>query len=299
MIMNDYPYVTIAEDGRWCSTGQHRPGSLRVLYDALLHLGYNGDVTVYRACMSMAHRMEQCEACVTIPLNLTEPWMAYVIGVELDDTDELTSQVTLTSLCGSCLADTAAMPIALFPVRYHGDPVWQQCLEAISNPEGPHFHAGLAAMADYAQYLFDLQHTTTRIVIQQCLCMAAYEECHITISHELTHLKCENDLLRGGTGPPLDQDWELKVTYHCLSEVEHAWHFIRQQLDVLCELVDEHTHAIIYLEHTNEHQDLKLGERAVVIASLEQQVQVIQLQIPPAPVAPAVEPDTMSDVDEM
>jgi hypothetical protein len=37
--------------------GQHRPGFPRVLYDSLLHLGYNGDILVYRACMSTAHSM--------------------------------------------------------------------------------------------------------------------------------------------------------------------------------------------------------------------------------------------------
>jgi hypothetical protein len=136
-----------------------------VLYDAL-HLGYNGDVPVYRARMSMAHSMDQCEVSVNIPLNPAEPWMATIIGVELGDTVEQMAQVTLTSLCGSCLVDTFAMSIALFPVHYRGDPVWQQCLEAISNPECPHFHAGMAAMVEYAQYSFDLQHTTARTVIQ-------------------------------------------------------------------------------------------------------------------------------------
>jgi hypothetical protein len=34
--------------------------------------------------------------------------------------------------------------------------MWQQRLEAISDPEGPHFHVGLAVMAEYAQYSFDL-----------------------------------------------------------------------------------------------------------------------------------------------
>jgi hypothetical protein len=96
------------------------------------------------------------------------------------------------------------MPIVLFPVHYQRDPVWQQRLEAISDLKGPHFHAGLAAMAEYAQYLFDLQHTTARTVVQQCLGMAAYEERNITISHKLAQLKCENDLLRGGTIPPSD-----------------------------------------------------------------------------------------------
>jgi hypothetical protein len=100
--------------------------------------------------------------------------------------------------------------------------MWQQHREAISDSEGPHFHVGMAAMTKYEQYLFDLQHTTTRTVIQQCLCMATYDECHIASSCELTQLKCENDLLCGGTIPPSNQDRELMVVYHHLSEAEHA-----------------------------------------------------------------------------
>jgi hypothetical protein len=67
----------------------------------------------------------------------------------------------------------------------------------------------------------------------------------------------------------------LKVTYHHLSEVEHVWHYIRQHLDASQELVDERTNVIIHLEHANEQQDLELVERAAVIASLEQQVQML------------------------
>jgi hypothetical protein len=96
-----------------------------VLYDTLLHLGYNGDVSVYRAHISMAHSMEHCEVSMTIPLNPVEPWMAIVIGVELDDTIEQMAQVALTNMCGSRLVDTTVMPITLFLVHYQGDPVWQ------------------------------------------------------------------------------------------------------------------------------------------------------------------------------
>jgi hypothetical protein len=105
--------------------------------------------------------------------------------------------------------------------------------------------------------------------------MAAYEEHHITTSCELAQLKCENDLLYGGTVPPTAQDRELKVAYRHLSEAEHAWHYIRQQVDASREMVDERTHAIVHLEHANEQLDLELEERAMVIASLEQQVQVL------------------------
>jgi hypothetical protein len=81
MDMENYPHVTIAEDGRLCSMGQHRPGFLQVLYDALLHLRYNGDVPIYRARMSMEHSMGQCEVSVMIPIRLEEPWSVTVMGV--------------------------------------------------------------------------------------------------------------------------------------------------------------------------------------------------------------------------
>jgi hypothetical protein len=40
--------------------------------------------------------------------------------------------------------------------HYQGDPMWQQHLEAISDPEGPHFHSSMAAMAEYVRYSFNL-----------------------------------------------------------------------------------------------------------------------------------------------
>jgi hypothetical protein len=138
MNMDNYPHVTIAADGSFCSTGQHRSGFSRVLYDTLRQLGYDRDAPVYRGCMSMAHGQDKCEVNVMIPLNPMELWMATVIGVELDETVEQTAQVALTSLCETHLADTAAMPIALFLIRNQEDPVWKQRLEAVSNPEGSH-----------------------------------------------------------------------------------------------------------------------------------------------------------------
>jgi hypothetical protein len=111
MNIDNYPHVTIAEDGSLCSRGQHRPGFPRVLYDALRQLGYNGDVPVYRGRISMAHGQDKCEVNMVIPLNLMEPWMATIIEVEQ------TAQITLTSLCESHLTDTAVTPIALFPIH--------------------------------------------------------------------------------------------------------------------------------------------------------------------------------------
>jgi hypothetical protein len=68
-------------------------------------------------------------------------------------------------------------------------------------------------------------------------------------------------------------------------------------------MLDERMHAIIHLEHHVKQQDLDLEQRAATSADLEQQLQVLQLQVPPAPAAPAApaalaEPDAESDVDE-
>jgi hypothetical protein len=166
MNIDNYPHITIAADGSLCSTGQHHLGFPRVLYDALRQLGYDGDAPIYRGRMPMAHGQDKCEVNVVISLNPMEPWMATVIGVELDETIEQTAQVALTSLCETCLADTAAMPITLFSIRNQEDPMWKQRLEAVSIPEGPHFHAGMAALAGYVQHMFNLQASTDRTVMR-------------------------------------------------------------------------------------------------------------------------------------
>jgi hypothetical protein len=263
MNMDNYPHVTIAEDESLCSTGQHRTGFPRVLYDAPRQLGYNGDAPVYRGRMSMAHGQDKCEVNVVIPLNPTEPWMATVIRVELDETIEQMAQVALTSLCESRLTDTAMMPIALFLICNQEDPVWKQCLEAVSNPEGPHFHAGMAVLAGYAHHMFNLQASTARTVIRQCLHSGLLEQ-HVEV------LRHANTILRSGTPPPSDQDREIQVTYRRLSEAEHGCHYFRQQLDAAHELLDERMHAIIHLKHHVEQQDLELEERAAAIADLKQ-----------------------------
>jgi hypothetical protein len=61
--------------------------------------------------------------------------------------------------------------------------------------------------------------------------------------------------------------------------------------------VDECAHEIVYLEHANEQQDLEIEKWAAVMASLEQQIQVLQLQAARAPTSPA-EPDAVSNVNE-
>jgi hypothetical protein len=42
-----------------------------------------------------------------------------------------------------------------------------------------------------------------------------------------------------------------------------VWNYTRQQLDIAHEVVDQHTHMIIHLEHANKQQDLELEERGI------------------------------------
>jgi hypothetical protein len=43
---NDYPHFYLTEDKRLCSMGLHCLGFLRVLYDTLICLGYDGDTSI-------------------------------------------------------------------------------------------------------------------------------------------------------------------------------------------------------------------------------------------------------------
>jgi hypothetical protein len=164
--LNDYPHFDLAEDGTLCSMGQHCPGFPRVLYDALIRLGYDGDALIYHCRLSTTHGMDQCEVSVMIPFDPTEPWLGSVISSEPDTGVELMVHIALTTLCENHLAATAALPIMLLSIQDQENPIWQQRLEAMSNLKGPHFHAGMTSLARNAQYMFNLQYNTARTGMQ-------------------------------------------------------------------------------------------------------------------------------------
>jgi hypothetical protein len=116
MVLNDYPYFDLAEDGTLCSMGQHCRGFPRVLYDALIRIGYDVDASVYRCRQSTTHGMGQRKVSVMIP----------IIGNELNTGVELMAHITLTSLCEDHLTATAALPIALLLIQDQENPIWQQ-----------------------------------------------------------------------------------------------------------------------------------------------------------------------------
>jgi hypothetical protein len=125
MELNDYPHFDLAEDRRLCSTGQHCPGFLRLLYDALIRLGYDGDAPVYHCRLSRVHDLDRCEVSVTIPFDPARPWSGSVIDSEPDTGIEMMAHIALTSLCEVHLTATTALPIALLPIRDRENTVWQ------------------------------------------------------------------------------------------------------------------------------------------------------------------------------
>jgi hypothetical protein len=124
MELNDYPHFDLTEDGRLCSMGHHCPGFPRVLYDAIIRLGYDGDTPVYCCRLSTAHGVDQCEVSMMIPFDPMEPWSGSIIGSEPNTGVELMAHMALTSLCEDRLATIAALPIALLPIRNQENPVW-------------------------------------------------------------------------------------------------------------------------------------------------------------------------------
>jgi hypothetical protein len=123
------------------------------------------------------------------------------------------AHIALTSLCEDCLATTAALPIVLLPIQNQENPIWQQHLEAMFDLERPHFHVGMTSLPRYAQYLFNLQHNTTRTVMQQHMHLTAYEEHTAATLRELKRLRHENAIQHSGACAPSEQDHELQVAY--------------------------------------------------------------------------------------
>jgi hypothetical protein len=158
--------------------------------------------------------------------------LGFVISSDLDTGVEMIAHIALTSLCEDCLTATAALPIALCPTRNQENLVWQQCLEAMSDLEGPHFHVGMTSLAWYVQYLFNLQHNTTKTGMQQRTRLTTYEESATTTAHKIERLRHENDILRSGAHPPSEQDHELQEVYRRLSDAEHGWNYTHMLLDI-------------------------------------------------------------------
>jgi hypothetical protein len=126
--------------------------------------------------------------------------------------------------------------------------------------------------------LFNLQHNTARIGIQQHMCLTAYQENATITAREIERLRHENSILCSGAHPPSEQDCELQEVYRRRSDVKHGWNYTQMLLDITHEEVETCTHGIVHLEHHVEVQDAELEERAEMMANLEQRLLELQLQ---------------------
>jgi hypothetical protein len=125
MESNDYPHFYLTEDGRLCSMGLHCPGFPRVLYDALIRLGYDRDAPLYHYRLYRVHDLDKCEVSMTIPLDPVHPWSGSIIGSEPNTGIEMMAHIALTSLCEDRRTATATLSITLLPVRNQENPIWQ------------------------------------------------------------------------------------------------------------------------------------------------------------------------------
>jgi hypothetical protein len=62
---------------------------------------------------------------MTIPFDPARPWSGSIIDSEADTGIEMMVHIALTSLCEDHLTTTAALPIALLPIRDQENTVWQ------------------------------------------------------------------------------------------------------------------------------------------------------------------------------
>jgi hypothetical protein len=67
----------------------------------------------------------------------------------------------------------------------------------VSNTEGPHFDAGMAALAGYTQHMFNLQVSIGRTVMRQHLNSSSLEQ-------HIEELRRANAILCSSTPPPSD-----------------------------------------------------------------------------------------------
>jgi hypothetical protein len=67
----------------------------------------------------------------------------------------------------------------------------------------------MTSLARYVQYLFNLQHNTTRIGMQQHTRLTIYKESATATTHKIERLRHENAILCSSARPPLEQDCEL------------------------------------------------------------------------------------------
>jgi hypothetical protein len=151
--MDDYPYVTLRDDGWFCCDGLHRPSFPTLLWDMMHRFGYMGTPT-YRGHPYRQFGLGCYKVHVDISAHPTDPtmmtWFTTARGDDLEDTLERAAHQAPTELCERQLLVLDDTAMALLPVRNQGNAVWSGCVAAVGDPELLTHHAGWTLTACYS-----------------------------------------------------------------------------------------------------------------------------------------------------
>jgi hypothetical protein len=152
--------------------GHHIPaGLMKLLWDAFVQTGYGDIAPEYYGRLYEEHGLQRCEVYIDIPSHPMfpngSPWSMWAIGANMDYAMEKVAHMTLTALCSQNLAATTGTSISLYPIQDRSDPEWKARMDEVGNVFQVHYHGGWAYMAGYTQHLFQLQHGTQCIIIEQ------------------------------------------------------------------------------------------------------------------------------------
>jgi hypothetical protein len=115
------------------------------------------------------------------------PWSTWAIGADIYDAMDKAAHMALTTLCSQNLAATAGMPISLYPIQDRSDPEWKAHMDEVGKVFQVHYHSGWAYMAGYAQHMFQLQHDTQRIIVEQRCRLVGYAKEVKDLTQEISH----------------------------------------------------------------------------------------------------------------
>jgi hypothetical protein len=189
--MGDYSYYTFKND-HLRMRGLHHHDFPLLLWDALVQTGYGDRAPEHYGQLYEEHGLQRCEVYVDIPSHPMfpngSPWSTWAIRADMDDAMEKAAHMALTALCSQNMAATAGTPISLYPIQDRSDPKWRAHMDEVGNVFQVHYHSGCVYMAGYAQHLFQLQHDTQRIVVEQRCRLVGYAKEVKVLTQEISHM---------------------------------------------------------------------------------------------------------------
>jgi hypothetical protein len=268
--------------------------------------------------------LQRCEVYIDIPSHPVfpegSPWSTWAIGANMDDAIEKAAHMALTALCSQNLAATAGTPISMYPIQDRSNPEWKARMDEVGNIFQVHYHSGWAYMVRYAQHLFQLQHDTQRIIVEQQYHLVGYAKEVKDLTQEISrkaqevgvvhqqvrdlesHLHDKEEALLSSLCHSSKRNQELlrhRVLLRMAEESAkikaHEFEEFQTVKDLEIQGMQEELEE---LEEEVQDRGVALTNRDNIIDNLQAEIHELQQYQAPAPVAPAVDADPTSDVDE-